>query len=144
MGSRVGISLYLYNLNFTEMPSGDTVRFEVCAAQSQQGKKRESCQEISVEIFPQIKHCPSCRNQSNLRETIQIHKKVSLVSSQVHTSHYILSFQVCETNLKFVFLRQSPPSILGHLGAALPSLTVSCLIEGGGEEQRSLLDNPSF
>ena len=59
-------------------------------------------------------------------------------------SHYILLSQVCETNLNFVFLRQSPPSILGHLGAALPSLTVSCLIEGGGEEQRSLLDNPSF
>ena len=85
MGSRVGISLYLYNLNFTEMPSGDTVRFEVCAAQSQQGKKRESCQEISVEIFPQIKPCSSCRNQSKLKETIQIHKKVSLVSAQVHT-----------------------------------------------------------
>ena len=154
MGSRVGISLYLYNLNFIEMPSGDTVRFEVCAAQSQQGRKRESCQEISVEIFPQIKPCSSCRNQSNLRETIQIHKKVSLVLSSVDIiyivtwclviCHYILLSQVCETNLNFVFLRQSPPSLLGHLGAALPSLTVSCLIEGGGEEQRSLLDNPSF
>ena len=87
-----------------------------------------------MEIFPDIR--------SDFRKIMEIHKKVSLVFSAVQDpkSDVILS-QASETNLNFVFLRQSPASLLAHWRTALPSLAVSCLIGGGGEDQ-IISDNP--